>query len=141
MQAVKLDDTLPEAHVSLALVRESYDWDWRGAESEFKRAIQLNPNNASGHQWYGDFLTRMGRFDEAQDRTQKGPGTRSAVAAHAYAAWAASLLTRQYTTRRSATHKNVGYGSKIRPGSACHRGIRLRAKRQCSKKLSANGRK
>ena len=59
MQAVKLDDTLPEAHISLALVRESYDWDWAGAESEFKRAIQLNPNNASGHQWYGDFLIRM----------------------------------------------------------------------------------
>ncbi len=44
MQAVKLDDALPEAHISLGLVRESYDWDWSGAESEFKRAIQLNPN-------------------------------------------------------------------------------------------------
>jgi eukaryotic-like serine/threonine-protein kinase len=71
MQAVKLGDTLPEAHVSLALVRESYDWDWQGAESEFKRAIQLNPNNPSGHQWYGDFLTRMGRFDEAKVELKK----------------------------------------------------------------------
>jgi serine/threonine protein kinase/tetratricopeptide (TPR) repeat protein len=71
MQAVKLGDTLPEAHVSLALVRESYDWDWLGAESEFKRAIQLNPNNPSGHQWYGDFLTRMGRFDEAKVELKK----------------------------------------------------------------------
>ena len=71
MQAVKLDDTLPEAHISLALVRESYDWDWGGAESEFKRAIQLNPNNASGHQWYGDFLMRMGRFDEARMELKK----------------------------------------------------------------------
>ncbi len=62
---------LPEAHISLALVRESYDWDWAGAESEFKRAIQLNPNNASGHQWYGDFLTRMGRFDEARIELKK----------------------------------------------------------------------
>jgi serine/threonine protein kinase/tetratricopeptide (TPR) repeat protein len=71
MQAVKLDDTLPEAHISLALVRESYDWDWAGAESEFKRAIQLNPNNASGHQWYGDFLIRMARFDEARIELKK----------------------------------------------------------------------
>ncbi len=71
MQAVKLDDTLPEAHISLALVRESYDWDWGGAESEFKRAIQLNPNNASGHQWYGDFLMRVGRFDEARMELKK----------------------------------------------------------------------
>jgi eukaryotic-like serine/threonine-protein kinase len=71
MHAVKLDDALPEAHISLALVRESYDWDWLGAESEFKRAIQLNPNYASGHQWYGDFLTRMGRFDEARVELKK----------------------------------------------------------------------
>ncbi|MGH9544391.1 MAG: tetratricopeptide repeat protein, partial [Terriglobales bacterium] len=70
-QAVKLDDTLPEAHISLGLVRESYDWDWSGAESEFKRAIQLNTNNPSTHQWYGDFLTRMGRFDEARIELKK----------------------------------------------------------------------
>ena len=69
--AVKLDESLPEAHISLALVRESYDWDWQGAESEFKRAIQLNANNASAHQWYGDFLTRMGRFDEARTELKK----------------------------------------------------------------------
>ena len=69
--AVKLDDTLPEAHISLALVRESYDWDWPGAESEFRRAIQLNPNNAPAHQWYGDFLTRLGRFDEARVELKK----------------------------------------------------------------------
>lgn len=71
MQAVKLDDLLPEAHISLALVRESYDWDWAGAESEFRRAIQLDANSASGHQWYGDFLTRMGRFDEARAELKK----------------------------------------------------------------------
>jgi len=69
--AVKLDDTMPEAHISLALVRESYDWDWPGAEVEFKRAIELNGNNASAHQWYGDFLTRMGRFDEARAELKK----------------------------------------------------------------------
>jgi eukaryotic-like serine/threonine-protein kinase len=71
MHAVKLDDTLPEAHISLALVRESYDWDWPGAESEFKRAIELNGNNASAHQWYGDFLTRMGQFDQARVELKK----------------------------------------------------------------------
>ena len=71
MQAVKLDDLLPEAHVSLALVRADYDWDWVGAESEFKRAIELNPNSATAHQWYGDFLTRMGRFEEARLELKK----------------------------------------------------------------------
>jgi len=71
MQAVKIDDQLLEAHISLALVRADYDWDWVGAESEFKRAIQLNANSATAHQWYGDFLTRMGRFEEAKLELKK----------------------------------------------------------------------
>ena len=71
MQAVKIDDQLLEAHISLALVRADYDWDWVGAESEFKRAIQLNANSAIAHQWYGDFLTRMGRFEEAKLELEK----------------------------------------------------------------------
>ena len=46
-QAVQLDDQLPEAHIALALVRADYDWNWAGAESEFKKAIQLNANSAT----------------------------------------------------------------------------------------------
>ena len=65
-QAVRMDDSLPEAHISLALVRENYDWDWAGAEAEFRKAIQLNPNSATAHQWYGDCLTKLGRFEEAR---------------------------------------------------------------------------
>ncbi len=71
LQAVKMDDTLPEAHISLALVKENYDWDWPGAEGEFKRAIQLNSNSATAHQWYGDFLTKLGRFEEARLELKK----------------------------------------------------------------------
>jgi eukaryotic-like serine/threonine-protein kinase len=71
MQALKIDDMLPEAHISLALVREAYDWDWPGAETEFKRAIQLGPNSATAHHWYGDFLMRSGRLDEAQVELKK----------------------------------------------------------------------
>src|SRR3989449_6849179 len=70
-QAVKLDDSLPEGHISLALVREDYDWDWSGAENEFKRAIQLNPNSATAHQWYGDFLTKLGRFEDAEAEVRR----------------------------------------------------------------------
>ena len=71
MQSVKIDDTLPEGHISLALVQENFDWDWAGAEKEFKRAIELNPNSAEAHHWYGDFLTRLGRFDEARIELRK----------------------------------------------------------------------
>jgi serine/threonine protein kinase/tetratricopeptide (TPR) repeat protein len=71
MHALKIDDTLPEAHIAVALVREAYDWDWPGAETEFKRAIQLDPNSATAHQWYGDFLIRLGRLEEAKAELKK----------------------------------------------------------------------
>ena len=71
MHALEIDDMLPEAHVALALVREAYDWDWPGAETEFKRAIQLDPNSATAHQWYGDLLIRLGRLEEAKAELKK----------------------------------------------------------------------
>jgi eukaryotic-like serine/threonine-protein kinase len=70
-EAVKADDSLSEAHISLALVRENYDWDWSGAETEFRRAIQLSPNSATAHHWYGDCLTKLGRFEEARQELKK----------------------------------------------------------------------
>ncbi len=66
MEALKIDDTLAEAHTSLAHVKVNYDWDWAGAESEFKRAIALNPRYATAHQWYAShYLTPKGRLEEA----------------------------------------------------------------------------
>ena len=65
MRALELDETLAEAHVSLARVLAAYDWDWTGAEREYKRAIDLNPRYATAHQWYGGYLSVMGRSDEA----------------------------------------------------------------------------
>jgi TolB-like protein/DNA-binding winged helix-turn-helix (wHTH) protein/Tfp pilus assembly protein PilF len=64
-KALQLDDGLAEAHTSLALVTENYDWDWPAAEKEYRRAIQLNPNYATAYQWYAEYLTWLGRFDEA----------------------------------------------------------------------------
>jgi len=65
VRALEIDDALPEAHVALALILENYDWDWNTAEKEYQRAIELNPNYATAHQWYAEFLTWRGRFDEA----------------------------------------------------------------------------
>jgi len=70
-KALALDNSLAEAHTSLAYVKFSYDWDWNGAEAEFKRAIALNPNYATAHQWYGQFLRLMGREEEAIVQGQK----------------------------------------------------------------------
>jgi TolB-like protein/DNA-binding winged helix-turn-helix (wHTH) protein/Tfp pilus assembly protein PilF len=63
--AIKLDDHLAEAHVSLAVIAQNYDWDWRTAEKEYRRAIELDPNYATAHHWYAEFLALTGRFDEA----------------------------------------------------------------------------
>ncbi len=71
LRAIELDPTLGEAYASLAVVRHEYDWDWAGAERDFKRAIQLNPNYASAHQWYAELLTRLKRTDEARTEIQR----------------------------------------------------------------------
>ncbi|HEY2325683.1 MAG TPA: protein kinase [Thermoanaerobaculia bacterium] len=62
-RAVHLDASLPEAHSALALVRAWYDWDFAAGEKEFRRAIELNPNNADAHRVYGDFLIVRRQFD------------------------------------------------------------------------------
>ncbi len=64
-RALELDNTLGEAHTSLASIRENYDWDWVGAEREYQRAIELNPGYATAHTWYASFLSNMGRHEQA----------------------------------------------------------------------------
>ena len=64
-KALEIDPVLCEAHVSLGVVKLRYDWDWQGAEREFKRAIELNPENASAHFWYANLLNVTGRPHEA----------------------------------------------------------------------------
>src|SRR5688572_13401032 len=64
-KAMVLDVTLAAPHVALALIKEQYDWDWIGAEREFQQALKLNPNYATAHQWYGEFLVFMGRTEES----------------------------------------------------------------------------
>jgi len=71
MQALEIDGTLAEAHTSLGLVKEHFEWDWAGADKEFRRAIELNPNLATAHHWYGDYLANMGRFEEGLRETKK----------------------------------------------------------------------
>ena len=63
-RAIELDETLAEAHCSLAWVNFIYDWDWPQAEREFRRAIELNPRYATARQWYAWYLAAMGRLSE-----------------------------------------------------------------------------
>jgi len=71
LQALKLDEALPEAHFSLALVKWWADWDWPAAEAGFRRAIDLNPNNATWRAVYADFLSTHERFTEALAQAQR----------------------------------------------------------------------
>lgn len=64
LKALQIDETVAEAHTSLAAITLFYDWDWSGAEQQFKRAIELNPRYATAHHWYAFYLTLMGRPDE-----------------------------------------------------------------------------
>jgi TolB-like protein/Flp pilus assembly protein TadD len=65
ISALELDDTLAEARTSLAVVKLVYDLDLPGAEQEYKRALEINPNYAIAHNWYAIYLTARGRSDEA----------------------------------------------------------------------------
>jgi serine/threonine protein kinase/tetratricopeptide (TPR) repeat protein len=65
LKALELDDSLGEAHASLAYVLYRFDWDWAGADREFKRALALNPSYAPGHHFYGSYLAGVGPIDEA----------------------------------------------------------------------------
>jgi serine/threonine-protein kinase len=64
-KALEIDDKFAEAHTSMGWIRTFYDWDWVGAEEEFKRALNLNPNYATGYEWYAVSLAPMERLDEA----------------------------------------------------------------------------
>jgi len=69
-KALTIDDSLVEAHTSLASIYHN-EWNWQGAEREFKRAIELNPSYATAHHWYSIYLATAGRFDESVMEAKK----------------------------------------------------------------------
>lgn len=64
-KAIEIDYNLAEAHASLGKIKCSYDWDWKGAEIDLRRAIELSPNNALAHRFYSSYLRAVGRLDES----------------------------------------------------------------------------
>jgi len=65
LTGLKIDDKLSELHAALGDVEKHYDWDWAGAEREFRRALELDPRSVRAHHLYAHFLKDMGRFDES----------------------------------------------------------------------------
>jgi TolB-like protein/Tfp pilus assembly protein PilF len=71
IRALAIDDGVAEAHASLGIIKAQYDWDSKGAEKEFKRALELNSNYATAHQWYGMFLYADTQFEAAKVELDK----------------------------------------------------------------------
>jgi TolB-like protein len=71
LNALRLDDSMAEAHSSLGMLALFYEWDWAKAEREFKRAIDLNPNYAIAHDWYASDLLATGRCGEALEQARR----------------------------------------------------------------------
>jgi serine/threonine protein kinase/TolB-like protein/tetratricopeptide (TPR) repeat protein len=70
-RATELDPTQAEPHAALAALKEQADWDWAGAEAEYRKAIGLNPNDATSHHWYSTLLQNLGRSKEALAENEK----------------------------------------------------------------------
>jgi TolB-like protein/DNA-binding winged helix-turn-helix (wHTH) protein/Tfp pilus assembly protein PilF len=96
-KAVQLDGNSAEAHTARAVVRQVYEWDWQGAETEFQRAIALSPSYATAHQWYGHDLCDFGRVEECLAET-----ARAHALDPAYLVAAVDVGFRLYGARRYA---------------------------------------
>jgi TolB-like protein/Tfp pilus assembly protein PilF len=70
-KALEIDDTLGEAHSTMAYIRAAYDYDWQAAQENFQRALALNPGYATAHHWYAVVLSRLGKLDLAQFEISK----------------------------------------------------------------------
>jgi len=104
-RALQLDDSLAEAHNSLAFVKHRYEWDWSGAEREFTRAIELDPNYAPAHQWYSSFLVAMGRSVEAEEEVKRCKDLAPlSLIANAHMAWV-YYYSRQYDKAIEQSYK------------------------------------
>jgi len=121
IRALEIDDTLAEAHTSLALVLFRYDWNWAAAEAELKRAIQLNPNYGTAHQLYGSFLLASERPDEAliQINRAREVDPLSVVVSRGLGTF--FLFTRQYDKAIEQYQKTLA----LDPNAAVHGYLRL----------------
>jgi serine/threonine protein kinase/tetratricopeptide (TPR) repeat protein len=70
-KSVDTDPFLAEGYTSRAFVKLAYDWDWQGAETDFRKALDLNPKYPTAHQWYASYLVQMGKFDRARQEIEQ----------------------------------------------------------------------
>jgi non-specific serine/threonine protein kinase len=71
LKALETDETLAEAHAALGWNKDACDWDWNGSEREFKRALEIKPNDVTVRMWYGGYFQAMGKVDSALDEYKR----------------------------------------------------------------------
>jgi tetratricopeptide (TPR) repeat protein len=96
LQALDLDSTRSEGYVSLANLRQNFDWDWAWAKRDFERAIELNDNNAVAHHWYSNLLAYRGDFAGAREQIRRARELDPLSTAVKVGAGACEYLARQY---------------------------------------------
>ena len=107
LKALEIDDTLANAHTSLAWIKTEYDWDRSGAEKEFRRAIELNPSDANAHRLYGEALRSMGRVEEAIAEFKRALALDPTSLINNMALGAAFHSARQYDQAIEQYHKTI----------------------------------
>ena len=106
-KAIELDDSLAEAHLSLALVKFNYDWDWPAAEKEFNRAIELNPKYTPAHHEFSHYWMAMGRVDKSLEESHRALELEPlSVKMNVHLAWH-YLVARQYDEAISQCKKTL----------------------------------
>ena len=96
LKAVNADEALGEAHLALASIRFYYDWDWAGAEREYKRAIELSPGDARTRWFYGSYLVVQGRLEESLQEMKQAEASDPLSAVTLLKAGFPSYIGRQY---------------------------------------------
>jgi serine/threonine protein kinase/Tfp pilus assembly protein PilF len=114
-RAIEIDETLSEAHSSMATARLFYDWDWAGAEASFKRAIELNPGDALAHIHYSQFLSLVGKHKTALEEAKRAEELVPLSPLAYYYVGQAYFLERQYDQANQQLEKALEFNPNFIP--------------------------
>jgi len=107
VEATRLDESNPDAHLALAVVRHRRDWKWADAEREFVRVLELQESHVSGHQWYSIFLAEQGRHDQADQHAARALALDPNSASVHRTAGLVALYGRRLTAAEAALRRSL----------------------------------
>jgi TolB-like protein/DNA-binding winged helix-turn-helix (wHTH) protein/Tfp pilus assembly protein PilF len=120
LRALEIDGTLADAHRRLGWCKLRFDWDWSGAESEYRRALQLNPSSAGAHWGYGKFLSFLGRMDEARAEIKRARELDPLSSPPYWLMGDVFYLSRQYDEAIEQLRKTIEIFHLVEPDAGMH---------------------